>query len=102
MTSDYVGYQPHDPYQGPDQGPTSYSLAPDAMHNTMVKHGGYMGWKALVDAVNFYDIIRSIATGFYWLFMGRRQTVYNHELDEHSQSGEARRTENLSEALNAI
>lgn len=38
--------------------------------------GGFMGWKAIADAFNPWDIIKMTARGFRWLFVGAR---YRHE-----------------------
>lgn len=37
--------------------------------------GGFMGWKAMADAFNPWDIIKMTARGFRWLFVGAR---YRH------------------------
>lgn len=37
--------------------------------------GGFMGWKAIADAFNPWDIIKMTARGFRWLFVGAR---YRH------------------------
>lgn len=37
--------------------------------------GGFMGWKAVADAFNPWDIIKMTARGFRWLFVGAR---YRH------------------------
>ncbi|KAJ5272792.1 organic solute transporter Ostalpha-domain-containing protein [Penicillium angulare] len=35
-------------------------------------HGGWMGIKAFVDAMNPWDLVKATARGFRWLFVGRR------------------------------
>ncbi|KAF2235742.1 DUF300-domain-containing protein [Viridothelium virens] len=34
--------------------------------------GGFLGWKALLDAFNPWDIIKAIGRSFRWLFVGRK------------------------------
>lgn len=35
--------------------------------------GGFMGWKAILDAFNPWDIVTASARGFRWLFVGSRK-----------------------------
>lgn len=35
-------------------------------------YGGFMGWKAILDAGNPWDLIKATARGFRWLFVGRK------------------------------
>lgn len=49
-------YAPGQPYQ---VAPTPYL-------------GGFLGWKAFADAFNPWDILKAVARGFRWLFVGRR------------------------------
>lgn len=44
--------------------------------------GGFMGWKAIADAFNPWDIIKMTARGFRWLFVGAR---YRHEDSSYQQ-----------------
>ncbi|EME45821.1 hypothetical protein DOTSEDRAFT_71499 [Dothistroma septosporum NZE10] len=51
-------------------------MAPDmgSIHGDGPQYkGGFMGTKAIVDAFNPWDIIKSIARGFRWMFVGVRQ-----------------------------
>lgn len=40
-------------------------------------YGGFMGYKAFIDAANPWDLMKATARGFRWLFVGRK----NREAD---------------------
>ncbi|KAI5362131.1 Putative organic solute transporter subunit alpha/Transmembrane protein [Septoria linicola] len=50
-------------------------LATTPTHNGEISRysGGFMGWKAILDAFNPWDIITASARGFRWLFVGVRK-----------------------------
>lgn len=56
-------YKPYDVLSSPD---------PSAHYQ-----GGFLGWKAFLDAFNLWDIVKAGARGFRWLFVGSR----HRELD---------------------
>ncbi|KAG9230642.1 organic solute transporter Ostalpha-domain-containing protein [Amylocarpus encephaloides] len=37
-----------------------------------VKQGGFLGWKAMVDAMNPWDLVKAFARAMRWLFVGRK------------------------------
>lgn len=45
--------------------------------------GGFLGWKAIVDAFNPWDIIKMTARGFRWLFVGAR---YRHNDSSYQEA----------------
>lgn len=89
----YAGYTEDDPpaYPGAPAESAEPMYAP-------VKQGGFMGLKALVEVVNFSDIVINIWTGFHWLIVGRRAQYAVAESSETPR----RKGESLSEALSAI
>jgi hypothetical protein len=66
---------PYKPYtQGLVHG--SYPLSPTSsgpkMNELGPKQGGFLGVKALADAMNPWDLIKGFARGMRWLFVGRK------------------------------
>ena len=45
--------------------------------------GGFLGWKAFLDAYNPWDIISAIGRSFRWLFVGRRTRLDDISYDQH-------------------
>jgi hypothetical protein len=45
--------------------------------------GGFLGWKAFMDAYNPWDIISAIGRSFRWLFVGRRTRLDDISYDQH-------------------
>jgi hypothetical protein len=45
--------------------------------------GGFLGWKAFLDAFNLWDIVKASARGFRWLFVGARHREMDISYDEH-------------------
>jgi hypothetical protein len=50
--------------------------------------GGFMGWKAIYDAFNIWDIVKASARGFRWLFVGsrKREQDISYEGHRHTNS----------------
>ncbi|KAI9706857.1 MAG: hypothetical protein M1820_004636 [Bogoriella megaspora] len=52
--------------------------------------GGFLGWRALVDAFNPWDIVKAIGRSFRWLFVGRKHrkgdSSYQWAADQAAQS----------------
>lgn len=44
-------------------------------------HGGKMGFKALVDAMNPWDLVKATARGLRWLFVGRKKRLADPSYD---------------------
>jgi hypothetical protein len=66
---------PYKPYsKGMVHGtyPTSPSSAGPKMNELGPKQGGFLGVKALVDAMNPWDLVKGFARGMRWLFVGRK------------------------------
>ncbi|KAG9244416.1 organic solute transporter Ostalpha-domain-containing protein [Calycina marina] len=61
-----------------DQGPIFNELGP--------KQGGFLGIKALIDAMNPWDLVKGFARGMRWLFIGVRRREedesYNKNLND--------------------
>ena len=47
---------------------TRINTFPEAVEN----YGGFLGWRAFLDALNFIDIFQSVAKGLHWLFVEKR------------------------------
>jgi hypothetical protein len=65
----------------------AFSAKPyDIRHNpdpTAAYSGGFMGWKAILDAFNLWDIVKASARGFRWLFVGARKREQDISYEEH-------------------
>jgi hypothetical protein len=48
--------------------------------------GGFLGWKAFLDAFNLWDIVKAAARGFRWLFVGSRHREKDSSYEEHRRS----------------
>ena len=48
--------------------------------------GGFLGWKAYLDAFNPWDIIKATARGFKWAIVGRRHREQDISYKQHVQS----------------
>jgi hypothetical protein len=46
-------------------------------------YGGFLGWKAILDAFNLWDIVKAAARGFRWLFVGVRHRHQDISYEEH-------------------
>ncbi|KAI9155747.1 Transmembrane protein 184-like protein [Paramyrothecium foliicola] len=44
-----------------------------AMNSHLRSQGGFLGWKAIVDAINILDVIVGVCNGIHWLIVGRKQ-----------------------------
>jgi hypothetical protein len=83
---------PYRPYTARGQpakySPTSISDHPPLSSELGPKQGGFLGIKALVDAMNPWDMVKGFARGMRWLVIGRK----NREKDSSyktSASGDA-------------
>jgi hypothetical protein len=45
--------------------------------------GGSMGWKAILEAFNIWDIVKASARGFRWLFVGSRKREQDISYEGH-------------------
>jgi len=45
-----------------------------------------MGWKAIRDAFNLWDIVKASARGFRWLFVGSRKREQDSSYEEHRRA----------------
>lgn len=46
-------------------------------------YGGFLGWKAILDAFNLWDVVKAAARGFRWLFVGSRHRHEDISYQEH-------------------
>ena len=53
---------------------------------TAAYQGGFMGWKAVLDAFNLWDIVKASARGFRWLFVGARKREQDISYEEHRRA----------------
>jgi Organic solute transporter Ostalpha len=94
---------PYKPYTKPEQPPI-YPVASGSIDDIGPKQGGFLGIKALVDAMNPWDLVKGFARGMRWLFVGRktRQTDisykasgldFNNPSNENDMTLEATRTD---------
>ncbi|KAH6671668.1 organic solute transporter Ostalpha-domain-containing protein [Halenospora varia] len=65
---------PYKPYTtGADHGKYPVNGSDQmSINNLEPKQGGFMGIKALVDAMNPWDMVKGFARGMRWLFVGRK------------------------------
>ncbi|KAF4634317.1 hypothetical protein G7Y89_g3797 [Cudoniella acicularis] len=70
---------PYKPYmKSRDQGkyPVSPSGPGEPPVNTIgPNQGGFMGWKAIADAMNPWDLVKGFARAMRWLFVGRKNRL---------------------------
>ncbi|KAH8589064.1 organic solute transporter Ostalpha-domain-containing protein, partial [Bisporella sp. PMI_857] len=77
--------------------------------SVLIDYGGFLGWRAFVDALNFIDLLQSVARAFYWLFVQRRRNktaqglgqMQNEHYNDMGRTGRSKLS-SLSEALAAI
>lgn len=67
-------YKPYDLRNNPD---------PEARYK-----GGFMGWKAILEAFNLWDIVKASARGFRWLFVGARKREQDISYAHHRAGSE--------------
>ncbi|QDS74761.1 hypothetical protein FKW77_001396 [Venturia effusa] len=67
-------YKPYDIRKSPD---------PQARYR-----GGIMGWKAILEAFNLWDIVKASARGFRWLFVGARKREQDISYAHHRAGSE--------------
>lgn len=66
-------YQPYKKGTEVSKYPISASGTSSPPMNTIGKNeGGLLGWRALADAMNPWDLVKAFARGMRWLFVGRK------------------------------
>ncbi|TAQ89621.1 hypothetical protein B7494_g2051 [Chlorociboria aeruginascens] len=85
---------PWQPYSRSDQS-SKYPLSPTDMHDPGMnalgpKQGGFLGYKAIIDAMNPWDLVKGFARGMRWLFIG----VKHRENDESYKAAHIPGSEN--------
>jgi hypothetical protein len=62
--------------------------------NVQCYYGGRMGFKALVDAMNPWDLVKANARGLRWLFVGRKKRMADssYDLPKREAAGESGET----------
>jgi hypothetical protein len=68
------------------------------------KQGGFLGWKAFVDAMNPWDLVKAFARSMRWLFVGRRSretdTSYMQNIAEDNDMVLEPNTEGYKQNIN--
>lgn len=57
--------------------------------------GGFMGWKAILEAFNLWDVVKASARGFRWLFVGARKREQDISYAHHRASSEPVKLEQI-------
>jgi hypothetical protein len=66
-------WQPYGPKAAPTDYPRLSSISGEPSKNIHgEKQGGFLGWKAFVDAMNPWDLVKAFARSMRWLFVGRK------------------------------
>lgn len=83
---------PYKPYteSARQSEPSKYPSSPTSHHTVFnelgPKQGGFLGVKAIVDAMNPWDLVKGFARGMRWLFVGHRHREtdesYNKKLND--------------------
>lgn len=60
---------PWQPYRSGSKG-TKYPLDSSGMDEVGPKQGGFLGFKAFIDAMNPWDLVKAFARSMRWLFVG--------------------------------
>jgi hypothetical protein len=99
---------PWQPYRL-DAAPTNYprlsSVSGESAKNIHgEKQGGFLGWKAFVDAMNPWDLVKAFARSMRWLFVGRRSretdTSYMRNIAEDNDMVLQTNTEGYKQNVN--
>jgi len=68
----------------------AFSAKPYDIHNipdpNVTYSGGFMGWRAILEAFNLWDIVKASARGFRWLFVGSRKREQDISYEDHRRA----------------
>lgn len=78
---------PRDSAASYEQGAGMADISGSGFSGTPQYHGGILGWRAMVDAFNPWDIIKATARGFRWLFVGARHRKEDSSYQHNMQNG---------------
>jgi hypothetical protein len=99
-------WRPYSSNAAPKDYPRLSSVSGEPSKNTRgEKQGGLMGWRALVDAMNPWDLVKAFARSMRWLFVGRKHrendSSYNRNLvDENDMVLEPSHTDGYKKNVN--
>ena len=68
---------------------TAESGAGNPLEEGTLYKGGVLGWRAYLDAFNPWDMIKAIARGFRWVFVGRRMREQDVSYEKWRKAGGA-------------
>jgi hypothetical protein len=103
---------PYSPYTKSGQPSMSNGVS-NSIDDIGPKQGGFLGTKALVDAMNPWDLVKGFARGMRWLFVRRKNRendisyktqalVFNNPSNENDMTLEATRTDSSDKGLQKL